>query len=214
MLGDERRDPVDCAGARPRRRRLRGRAPGLRRAAGRIRAVLRRASGAERDRLHAGELVVHRRTRDVCASTAAASRSPRRSRAAAGSSVRADPRVHERRAPAGGLGPPARWTHPHARQRCVAAGASSPPSSARPWVVNHVGRGGTGSSSPTKRLSAPGHSARLGRSAPMSLAELHRAADAMAPAVEADPDDVDRRPQNPYGDVYVRQPTTCLESRR
>ena len=66
MLGDDRRDPVDCVRALARGADDYVAAPLMyEELLGRIRAVLRRASGAERDRLHACELVVDRRTRDV-----------------------------------------------------------------------------------------------------------------------------------------------------
>jgi DNA-binding response OmpR family regulator len=66
LIGDDRRDPVDCI-----RAFARGVDDYVARPLvydellGRIRAVLRRASAAERDRLEAGDLVVDRRTRDV-----------------------------------------------------------------------------------------------------------------------------------------------------
>ena len=67
LLGDEGSDPVDCV-----RAFARGADDYVARPLlydellGRIRAILRRTNGADRDRLEAGDLVVDRRTRDVC----------------------------------------------------------------------------------------------------------------------------------------------------
>jgi len=66
LIGDESRDPVDCI-----RAFARGADDYVARPLvydellGRIRAVLRRVTAAERDRLEAGDLIVDRRTRDV-----------------------------------------------------------------------------------------------------------------------------------------------------
>ena len=126
MLGDDRRDPVDCVRALARGADDYVAAPLLyEELLGRIRAVLRRSSGAERDRLHAGELVVDRRTRDVRIDGRRVALATKEYELLLEARVRADACLHERTAFERGVGLSVARPHQDARQPCVAASAKA-----------------------------------------------------------------------------------------